>query len=116
MTNESTDPRGEFIAGLRAFADFLETTPSAPCRSHERLVYPLMANAAVEAFAAAHGLVTEYNEQGDAHTDLRFGPITYHVYGYVDFDAHYARRQEEQARTWAASHGLALFPAEGGAA
>ncbi|QQC89869.1 hypothetical protein [Streptomyces alfalfae] len=117
MTTETTEQRREFIAGLRALADFLEATPSVPCSSsEERLLLPLHTNTAVQEFAAAHGLTVEYDEDGNAQINLPFGPITYNVYGYADFDAHYARRQEKQARTWAADHGLALFPAEGGAA
>ncbi|AZM54136.1 hypothetical protein DMA15_17460 [Streptomyces sp. WAC 01529] len=116
MTDIIPDQRSEFIAGLLQFADFLEATPSVPCTIDQRFLLPMSTNTAVEEFAAAHGLVVEYDDAGNANADLQFGPITYRAYGYVDFDAHYARRQEEQARTWAASHGLALRPAEGGAA
>ncbi len=116
MIHETTDRRGEFIAGLRALADFLEATPSVPCSSDERILLPLHTNAAVEHLATTLGLNVDYDAEGNAALRLQFGPLTYHLYGYVDFDAHCARADEKRARTWAASRGLSILPAEGGAA
>jgi hypothetical protein len=106
------NPRTEAIEGLRALADFLEANPSVPTFTGQHLNVPLHTNPAVEAFAAEHQLTVEYDEEGNASTDLKFGSMTYHVYGYVDFVEHLARRAEQGARAWAESNGLELRPAE----
>jgi hypothetical protein len=106
------NPRAEAIEGLRALAAFLEANPSVPTFSGQRLNVPLHTNPAVEAFAAEHQLTVEYDEEGNASTDLKFGSMTYHVYGYVDFVEHCARQAERNARSWAARKGLELRPAE----
>ncbi|WP_425832635.1 hypothetical protein [Streptomyces fractus] len=112
MTDIIADQRGEFIAGLRALADFLESTPTIPCASSERLLMPLHTNSAVEEFASVHSLTVQYTKDGNAYADLLFGSVTYHVYGYVDFTAHLARQDETHARTWAKQHGMEIHPAE----
>ncbi|MFZ3569926.1 hypothetical protein ACOKM5_23250 [Streptomyces sp. BH097] len=112
MTDIIADHRGEYIAGLRALADTLESTPTMPCADSERILLPLGANSAVEEVATTHGLSVQYTEHGNAYTDLVFGPITYHVYGYVDFTAHVAQQDEKHARTWAKRHGMEIQPVE----
>lgn len=112
MTNETIEKRLMAIAGLRALADFLESDPSRPVPSSQHLNVPLMKNPVVEEFAAGQGLAVEYDDEGNASTDLKFGPLTYHVYGYVDFDAHIERHAETNARSWAERNGLEIRPAE----
>lgn len=106
------NPRVEAIEGLRALADFLEANPTIPTFTGQHLNVPLSTNSAVEVFAAEHGLSVEYDEEGNASTDLRFGSMTYHVYGYVDFAEHLARKAERDARAWAERKGLELRPVE----
>lgn len=110
------NPREEFIQGLRDLADWLTDTPDAKVPQEQRLLLALSTNPAVEAFAAEHGLTVVFNEEGNASADLAFGPVTYHAYGYVDFDAHCDAHSEREARLWAASKGLALVEVLGGAA
>ncbi|WP_171108673.1 MULTISPECIES: hypothetical protein [unclassified Streptomyces] len=100
------------IDGLRALADFLESDPSLPVPTSQYLNVPLHTNQAVEEFASARGLTVEYDDEGNARTDLKFGPLTYHVYGYVDFAEHCERNAERNARNWAARKGLEIRPAE----
>ncbi|MFE6488808.1 hypothetical protein ACFVGN_38570 [Streptomyces sp. NPDC057757] len=112
MTKEITEQRRKSIEGLRALADFLESNPSLPVPSSQHLNVPLMTNAPVEEFAAAQGLDVEYDDEGNASADVKFGPLTYHVYGYTDFDAHCELDAERRAKSWAKRKGLELRAAE----
>lgn len=103
--------RTEYIAGLRAFADWLENNPEVREPQAERLLLALSTNPAVEEFAAEHGLEVTIDAEGNASCDLLFGSITYHAYGYEDFAEYYAKSQERQARTWAEKNGVALVKA-----
>lgn len=108
------DERAQYVAGLRGLADWLECS-AAPVPTSQRLLLPLHSNPAVEAFAAEHDLEVVYDREGNASADLRFGQITYHAYGYVDFAEHCERSNERQARAWADQNGLVLRPAGEGA-
>ncbi|WP_405807472.1 hypothetical protein OG729_20145 [Streptomyces sp. NBC_00210] len=105
------DERSRFVQGLRSLADWLEQT-DLPVPSDQRMLLPFHSNTAVEKFAAAHSLEVEYDNEGNASTDLAFGQVRYHVYGYVDFDQHCARADEQRARQWADEHGLVLRPVD----
>jgi hypothetical protein len=109
-SQNSTDRRSAFIAGVREFADWLEANPQFTTPLDERFLLALHTNPAVEEFAAERDLTVDYDDEGNASVDLRFGPITYHVYGYVDFAEHCERNRERQARSWADRKGLALVP------
>ncbi|WP_158942412.1 hypothetical protein, partial [Streptomyces sp. ERV7] len=85
------------MAGLRRLADQLERT-ELPVPHDQRFLLPLHTNLAVETFAQAHGLDVAYDPEGNASTDLAFGPIVFHAYGYVDFTGHCARQDERRAR------------------
>jgi hypothetical protein len=102
--------RADFTTGLRQLADWLDANPQVRQPGSERLLISLSTNPAVEEFAAQHGLQTTADDEGNLSADLTFGPITYHAYGYVDFDAHCARNDERRARSWAAEQGLTLTP------
>ncbi|MFE7232519.1 hypothetical protein ACFVAF_18035 [Streptomyces sp. NPDC057596] len=99
------------IDGLRALADFLESNEALPAPTSQQLLVPLHTNAAVEEFATEHGLTVEYDDEGNAHTQVKFGPLTYYVYGYVDFSEHLERNAERNARRWAARKGMEIRPA-----
>ncbi|WP_338699137.1 hypothetical protein V2W30_22500 [Streptomyces sp. Q6] len=111
MTDIIADQRSEFIAGLRALADFLEQTPSVRCSSTETLLLNLRTTSAVEEFARQLELPVRYDDEGNATSILRFGPIAYEAFGYVDFDQHLAVKSERDARRWAEQHGLEMRPA-----
>ncbi|MBL1100092.1 hypothetical protein [Streptomyces coffeae] len=119
-TSSQTQPdekRAAYVAGLRALADFMEATPSLPVPSiDQRFLLPLHTNAAVEAFAAEHGLTVVYSAEGNASADLVFGPMRYHAYGYVDFIEHCDRTDERSARAWAERKGMEIRPVESTAA
>jgi hypothetical protein len=106
--------RAEYVAALRAFADWLDANPDVETPGYQRLLLALTTNEAVEEFAQAHGLDVAYDDEGNASADLAFGPIVYHVYGYVDFAAHCERNAERDARAWASKKGMVIQPAEGG--
>lgn len=111
----TADRRAAYIAGLRAFADWLEANPDVPAGGTQRLLQPLHTNAAVEEFAAKHDLTVVVDDDGNASCDVLFGPITYHAYGYEDFATFSDQIAERHARQWADSKGLTIQPTEGGA-
>lgn len=102
--------RTDFITGLRAFADWLDTT-DAPAPAGQSMLLSLDTVTAVEEFAATHGLTVTVDAEGNASCDLRFGPITYHTYGYRDFAEHCTAADERRARSWAEKNGVALVRA-----
>lgn len=110
-SDEPTSDRDAFVQGLRDLANWLTAHPTAPAPYGQRLLMPLSTNEAVAEFAAAHGLTVEHDAEGNASADLTFGPITYHVYGYLDFAAHYERIDERRARAWADRTGATITPA-----
>ncbi|MFI6854551.1 hypothetical protein [Streptomyces sp. NPDC050416] len=112
MKPSSQDRRSEYITGLRELADWLEQHPDVAVPSDERMLLPLLTNTAVEEFAATHGLTIETDSDGNMAVDLRFGCITYHVYGYVDFAEHRKKGEEKQARAWADSNDMVIQPRE----
>ncbi|MFE0137665.1 hypothetical protein ACFWY6_39830 [Streptomyces sp. NPDC059037] len=114
----SEDERQARIDGLRALADWLESTQTAPVAyGPDRFVVPLHTNEAVEEFAADHELTVEYDDEGNARSTIEFGSVVYQVYGYVNFAEHCERGAERQARTWAERQGLEIIrPAADGSA
>ncbi|WP_435215814.1 hypothetical protein [Streptomyces sp. bgisy034] len=106
--------RAELIAGIRAFAYWLEQNPDVDDPGEQRFLLALHTNQAVEEFVARHGLTAVVDDDGNASVDLFFGPITYHVYGYADFAQHLAERQERSARQWADQNGMTIQAAEDG--
>ncbi|MER6350564.1 hypothetical protein ABT186_01605 [Streptomyces sp. NPDC001634] len=115
MPTSSLNPnRDEYIAGLRELADWLEQHPEYGTPVTSQMLLPLTTNSAVEDFAAAHGLTVEVDDDGNASTDIKFGPISYHAYGYADFNKHVKQLNERRARTWAAKNDMVIQPREGG--
>lgn|GEM_PF-2314060 len=107
--------RTEYIAGLRQLAGWLEEHPDVPFpRYSTDIAVPLRDNPAVAEFAAVAGVEVETDEKGNTSADIKFGPVTYHAYGYADWDKHRAEHSENQARTWADSNGMVIQPREAG--
>lgn len=113
------DPLNDIIAegkqghidALRALADWLEANPAAPVASiGQQFTVPLHTNSAVEAFAAEHNVEVQYDDEGNAEASVRFGPVVYRAYGYVDFKEHCERSDENRARRWAARKGMEIRP------
>ncbi|WP_145503208.1 hypothetical protein [Streptomyces sp. CFMR 7] len=100
--------RTEYIAGIRAFADWLENNPTVPSPGDQRLLLALSTNSAVEEFAAQHNLAVVTDDEGNMSAELTFGSIAYHAYGYVDFGQHVAAMNERRARKWAEEQGLEI--------
>ncbi|MFJ2110537.1 hypothetical protein ACIOEX_01190 [Streptomyces sp. NPDC087850] len=101
--------RTEYITGLRAFADWLETNTEVDAPSTcQRLLLPLTTNAAVEEFAAKNNLTVTVDDGGDKSCQMAFGSITYYAYSYADFAETCAKNNEKQARSWAARNGVKL--------
>lgn len=113
-TSSQNSARNEYIAGLRQFADWLEQNPTVKAPVGDQLLLSLLTNEAVEEFAATHGLTVVTDAEGNASTDLVFGSIVYHVYGYVDFADHLKRGKESQARSWADENDMVIQPREAG--
>jgi len=104
----ASDSRTAYVAGLRDFANFLESNPDVQEPGCQSLLLPLMTNSAVEEFAAKHGLTVDHDDEGNTSCNLRFGPITFHAYGYTDFAEHRDATDERNARKWAAAKGLKI--------
>jgi hypothetical protein len=101
--------RTEYIKGLRDLADWLEGNPSVAVPSHpDRILVPLMTNAAVEQVAVAAGLTVEHDNDGNAAASVDLGPIEYRLYGYADWDAWKAQHAEKTARAWADENGMTI--------
>ncbi|GHC38516.1 hypothetical protein GCM10010348_77330 [Streptomyces anthocyanicus] len=114
-TSSQNTERNEYIAALRNLADWLESNPEAPVPSADRLLVPLMTNDAVEDFASRHDLTSDTDKDGNASVSVPFGPITFFVYGYADWEAWREQHEERTARNWADSKGLTIQPSTGGA-
>lgn len=108
-------PRSEYISSLRQLADWLAAHPDMPVPSYRSAVnLPVLTNAAVEEFATTHAHAVVYDSEGNASVSVSFGSIDYHVYGYMDFEAHVAASNERDARQWADEHGVDLVRREPG--
>jgi hypothetical protein len=94
MSGNNTGQRAEFIAGLRAFADLVETDPSIPTpididvwsfissyhfglKQDERFEL-------VHDFADAHGVTVTEDRDGDRTAEKHFGPVHLRVIGCAD--------------------------------
>lgn len=105
-----TDTRAQFIAGLRAFADWLDANPDVEAPRDQRFLLALSINPAVAEFAAQHGLETTADDEGNLSATVTFGPVHYKAYGYTDFAAHCDANAERNARDWADRNGLQIAP------
>jgi len=110
-----TEHQAAYVAGLVELAGWLSNNPDAIPQYHgERTINrPLQTNGAVEVFAARHDLDVFYDDWGNASTDVTFGGISFHFYGYADPDGNRDRIYRRFAEEYAAEHDLALVPADG---
>jgi ADP-ribose pyrophosphatase len=104
--------RSLFPVGLHALADWMTANEVIGPKYGTDILNALGTNTEVEDFAARHGLKVDYDDEGNAEVTVSFGPITYKVYGYVDFAEHCHRLDERGARRFAAENGLALVPVD----
>lgn len=94
MTYASAAERQEFIAGLRALADFLERNPDVPTPEYiDVIVFPPFVSDAenrreIDVIAAniGTGSVT-YSSRRHYRTSRRFGPVEYRAVA-IPADAH----------------------------
>lgn len=108
-----TEDQARYVSGLVELAGWLSRNPDAiPEFDVEKLLLPLQTNAAVEDFAARHGLTVSYNDEGNSSVELTFGRVKMRAYGYVDFAEHWERLRQRDAESFAAEHGLALVPTD----
>jgi hypothetical protein len=110
---ESGDARAASVAGVHAFAVWLQANPQVAVPLRGRFLLPLHTNPAVADFATKYGLNVVTDEHGNTSCDLTFGPVTYHAYGYADFKAQCERDNEKNARQWAKSKGMEIVTAGG---
>ncbi|MFJ2579991.1 hypothetical protein [Kitasatospora aureofaciens] len=102
--------RTSYTAGLREFADWLDTNPDIDAPDGQRFLLPLHTNQDVLDFATDHDLTATADDEGNLSADITFGPVVYHAYGYADFDAHRNACDERTARSWAARTGQQITP------
>jgi len=107
-----TEDQAAYVSGLIELAGWLSQNPDGIPGIRARLLLPLSTNAAVEDFAARHGLSVSYDDEGNASAGLAFGRVVFDAYGYVDFDEHCERTDREAAERFATRHGLALVSAD----
>lgn len=111
-----TENQAAYVAGLVELAGWLSKNPDAipRYRSGREIPQPLETNAAVEAFAARHDLEVFYDDYGNASTDVGFGGVSFHFYGYANVAGTRERIHRRVAEKFAAEHGLALVATDGG--
>jgi hypothetical protein len=79
----SPEQRARFVAGLRAFAEFIESRPDVPVPwSADALVFPLGGSdtekrAEIDAIAERIGAESHYTQGGHYTVSRRFGPVEY---------------------------------------
>lgn len=94
ITDETTR-RAEFVAGLRAFADLLDTDPSIPTPTYTADIWAHIQEhgtglnqdqryAVVHDFADAHGVTVTEDHKGDRSARKLFGPVLLRVHAYAD--------------------------------
>lgn len=105
------DARAQYLAGVRELITWLEQNPTQPLPVSREFNVPVSTNSAVEEWAANNDMAddaVQYDKEGNASISLRFGPVTLHVYGYVNFAEHCDRTDGRNAREYAEKHGLVL--------
>ncbi len=93
MSSNRTE-RAEFIAGLRAFADLIESDPLIPSpksadlwafiQEHNTGLAQDERYAIVHDFADAHDVAVTEDYKGDRSADKRFGPVLLRVVAFAD--------------------------------
>ena len=98
MNSTDTDKRAEYIAGLRAFADLVESDPTIPTPTLGVAGTTVWAHISeygsglsqderfelVHDFADAHDVTVTADHKGDRKAEKAFGPIRFYVCAYAD--------------------------------
>lgn len=98
MSSNTTDKRAEYIAGLRAFADLIESDPTIPTptlgvagttvwahiQQHGSGLTQDERFELIHDFADAHDVRVTADYKGDRQSEKTFGPINFHVCAYAD--------------------------------
>lgn len=98
MSSNDTAARAEYIAGLRAFADLVESDLTIPTPALGVAGTDVWAHIQesrtglsqderfelIHDFADAHGVTVTEDYNGDRKAKKMFGPINYHVFAYAD--------------------------------
>jgi len=107
--------RDDYVASLRAFADWLEHQGPEGVEvtqlQGQRFLIALSTNPPVEEFARKHKADVQYDDEGNASCSITFGSITCQAYGYADFAQHIRQSEEKYARRWADENDMAIVPA-----
>lgn len=114
MSSSDTDRRAEYIAGLRAFADLIESDPTIPTpstglagtsvrshlHSHDYGLTEAERFELVHDFAEAHGVQVTEDFKGDRRAEKTFGPVDYRLIAFADEkpEAHIVTRPSTRAR------------------
>lgn len=99
MSSNDTDRRAEYIAGLRAFADLVESDLTIPTPDFGVAGTDVWAHIhpydysglsqderfeLVHDFADAHGVTVTEDYKGDRKAEKTFGPVRFYVCAYAD--------------------------------
>jgi hypothetical protein len=98
MSSSDTDKRAEYIAGLRAFADLVESDPTIPTPTLGVVGTDVWAHihqydngltederfGLIHDFDDAHDVTVTEDHKGDRQAKKTFGPVTFHVCAYAD--------------------------------
>ena len=98
MSSNDTDKRAEYVAGLRAFADLVESDLTIPTPDLGAAgtdvwahIHPYGSGLSqderfelVHDFADAHNVAVTEDYKGDRKAEKRFGPISFYVCAYAD--------------------------------
>ncbi|HEV2636311.1 MAG TPA: hypothetical protein VGX23_14250 [Actinocrinis sp.] len=102
--NTTTDKRAAFVAGLRAFADLLESDHSIPSpvradlwafiQEYDTGLDQDQRFVLVHDFADAHGVQVTEDDKANRAAEKKFGPVLLRVHAYADKkpDAHIVAR------------------------
>jgi len=98
MSSNDTAERAEYIAGLRAFADLVESDPTIPTptlgvagtdvwahiQQHGSGLTQDERFELIHDFADAHGVAVTEDYKGDRKAEKTFGPVKFVVFAYAD--------------------------------
>jgi hypothetical protein len=101
-------PNLVFVTGLRDAADWIQAHPGLPVPPALTIGYAAGTPVTVQAIASRFGLGDVIDDGHGLCAERTFGPVTYRVSAYRDFQAYIARVDELHARNWADANGYDL--------